>query len=221
MNRVGSLVFATATTALTGAAVVMAAGGTLFGQAPGGPSQKADTTAAPAPARANPRTAAGQDSPAFAVESGQAAEQPLLAANPAPSDPGGWSQGQSAGQEPAVTVPPQTELEDRATPPAVSTPAPARPASTPTTAPKTAPAATQPPQAPDVPTFSFTAPDPTSPPKSQAVAPPTSAPPPPTAAPSQPPQPSGAVASATPRPRSDDDRPDREEPEHEDEHEDD
>ena len=205
MNRVGSLVFATATTALTGAAVVLTAGGSIFGQIPGAPSQKADPMAGAAIVRSNPRTVAGQDTPAFAVE-GDSAAAPVLAANLSSGGAAGWNQGQGADPRSTGDTPPAQEREQRETPTSAPTATPSRPAATPTSTPRVAPTATRTPEPEAPPSFAFTAPDPTSTPKSNSddgdkprPATPT-APASPSASPTSPPA-SSSTPAATPTPR--------------------
>lgn len=140
MNRIGSLVFATATTALTGAAVVMAAGGTIFGPVAGAPPQKTDAAAAPAAVRSNPRTAAGQEAPAVSVETD--AGQPLLVANLAPAAAPGWNEGQAASQEEPANGATGGNQANAATPPPAAPSTPIA-ASSPAT-PQPSPPATQP-----------------------------------------------------------------------------
>jgi hypothetical protein len=215
MNRIGSLVFATATTALTGAAVVMAAGGTIFGLTP---VPQAETKTAPSSAAGQIVQAAVRQE---ASPSGTAEATPEALAMA--FDQGGATQwwaatdAQAPAGAPADDTPPAQQSVERATPPPTQasqpTLKPATPAPMPTAAPTSAP------QAPEFPAFSAPLQEPPRP------APPTGDDGPKGSSPTQAPaaaSPTAAArtapAAATPTQRPHEDEP--HEPEHEDEHDD-
>ncbi|MEO8539509.1 MAG: hypothetical protein ABI577_07190 [bacterium] len=203
MNRASSLIFATATTALTGAAVVMAAGGTIFGLdkiTPSGGQSQAQTNSAPA---ALVLASFQQELVAETAIAAVATEVPFAAA--------GWTQGATGGESEAITpdapAPQPTSFTERSTPPPASTPAPATPTSRPaaTVVPPTA----NPPELSEPPSFVMPPNQPaakaSTPPAITPVAPAAASPT--AAAPTAPPAPK---VTSTPKPRSNDDD-DREE----------
>jgi hypothetical protein len=219
MNRIGSLGFATATTALTGAAVVMAAGGTIFGLTP---VPQAETKTAPSSAAGQIVQAAVRQE---ASPSGTAEATPEALAMA--FDQGGATQwwaatdAQAPAGAPADDTPPAQQSVERATPPPTQasqpTLKPATPAPMPTAAPTSAP------QAPEFPAFSAPLQEP------PRLAPPTgddgpkaSSPTqsPAAAAPSVPAPASPPSSTATPGSSHDDHEDEPHEPEHEDEHDD-
>lgn len=214
MNRIGSLVFATATTALTGAAVVMAAGGTIFGlekiTPSGGQQQAAESVAGPLV-----RASFLQELPAETAVAAVETEIPFAA--------GGWSQGATGGESEAIApeapAPQPTGFAERGTPPPASTPAPSTPTSAP--AAKVAPPPTSTPELSEPPSFVMPPNEPTASAKSPA-APPAAAAQSPTSPPAaQAPSSPSAAPSSTPSAwmDDDDDEDEHDEDEHEDEHE--